>query len=294
MIFFDNNYQIMAFCAAIIAGIFSYFTMILMINRYRKKKSEILRILTITIFFLATAVILDPLLFTIYRISGLNGSAFEFAVNIQTHLSFGSAGIANAFLVIFIVNVFLDNKYLWFSYIFIIIEISILPLGISFLLAGQDTLPILLIFLITSIMIYILQIIVADRLRKKLKKQEDPVAYQGILHLEGSAFFLIITFVMFIFQQVAVQTPEFVSAGLVQGENSIFPMLGWIFAGITCYYLYVGYLCPGWIKKRWEKKNRKKKTSKSHSRQDKEYHLTKIMPGFLIKPGFLKKTDLLN
>ena len=243
--------------------------MFLMIKKYLKKRSGSLRTLTIVTFFLATAVILDPVLFTAYRIAGLNGSTFEFAVDVQTHLSFGCAGISNLFLVVFIVNVFLDGKYPWYSYVFMILELSILPLGLILLFTGQDTLPVLLIFLVTSITIYIMQILVTGRLRRKLETGDDRVAYQAILHLEASAFFLIATFIMFILQEVAVQTPEFASAGLVQGENSIFPTIGWILAVITAYYLFVGYLLPDWIKRRWEKNARK---GPAKLQEEREYH----------------------
>lgn len=241
----------LAYIAAICAGSFSYIIMIIVIRRYYKKKSHTFRILAFIVFFLATAVILDPLLFTIYRIFGLSGDAFNFAVNVQTNLSFGIAGVANAFLMVFIVQVFMEGKYPGYSYLVMIGELCILPLAISFLLAGQDTLPVLLIFLVVSITLYVLLITVASRLLHHLKKAQDVVSYEGISYLRASGYFLILTFAMFVLQEFAVQVPAFTSLGLAQGQDSIFPTIGWILTAVTTYSIYIGYLCPEWIRKRW-------------------------------------------
>ncbi|HMF33889.1 MAG TPA: hypothetical protein VKK79_20865 [Candidatus Lokiarchaeia archaeon] len=254
MVYFDNFYQEMAYFASIVVGIFSYYVMALMFKRNQEKKSDVVRTLTIVVLFLSSAVIIDPLLFTIFRLYGLQGASWDYATNVQSTFSFGLAGIANAFLVTFLIKVFTEGKYPWYSYIFIILELAILPVGLTLAIIGQDTLPILLVLVVTSLVIYAVQIIAAIRLRRRIKERNDPIAYQGVLYIGISGIFLIATFVSFVLQEVAKQVPDFVTIGLMQGESSIFITLGWIFAGITAYYLYVGYIIPEWIKKRWAKK----------------------------------------
>jgi predicted MFS family arabinose efflux permease len=105
--------------------------------------------------------------------------------------------------------------------------------------------------------IYILQIFAAIKLRRRLKEKNDPVAYQGILYIGLSGVFLVATFVSFVLQNVAQVDPDFYSMVLIIGESSIFITLGWIFAGLTTYCLYIGYIIPEWIRKRWAQKTLK-------------------------------------
>ncbi len=228
--------------------------MALMYKRFQSKKSDIVRVLTLAVFSLSTAVAIDPLLFVIFRLSGLQGAGWNYATDIQSTLSFGLAGLANAFLVSFLVKVFTESRYPWYSYLLIILELSVLPIGLYLAIFGEDTLPILLLLVVTSIVLYTLQIIAAARLRRRIIERNDPVAYHGIQYIALSGIFLIATFGAFVLQEIAKLVPEFAIMGLMQSNSSIFIPLGWIFAGITTYFLYIGYIVPDWMKRRWEKK----------------------------------------
>jgi hypothetical protein len=260
--FFDNSYQEAAFFASAVVGIFSYYVMVLIINKYHEKKSNIVRTLAFCIFFLASAVIIDPATFVIFRAFGLTGAPWNYATGIQTTASFGLAGIANAFLVGFLVKVFREGKYTWYSYIIIVLELVVLPWGLYLSIVGQDTLPVLALLLAASLVLYIIQIVVASRLEGRIDKSQDYVSFKGIQYIGVSGMFLIATFAAFVLQEVAKQVSIFASIGLMEGSDSIFVPLGWVFAGITTYLLYVGYIMPEWVKKRWTRQATKSKRLK--------------------------------
>lgn len=258
--FFDNEYQELAFIASVFVGIFSYYLWVSITKRYFVRKTSILRTLAYVIFFLATAIIIDPLLFTIYRLNGIQGDSWIYAENIQNVLSFGFCGIANAFLVSFLVNIFSEGKYPKYSYVLIILELTVLPVGLYLAIIAQDTLPIMLVLVIASVFIYVLQMIATSNLRRRMKGASDIASYKGILYIGLSGLFLLATFTAFILQEVGMQDPaDFVTLGLMQGTSSIFIPIAWVFAGITTYSLYVGYVMPEWVKKRWTKESHGKK-----------------------------------
>ncbi len=246
-----------AYFVSLGVSVFAFYLAGLLVKKYRKKKLDMVRNLMLMALFLAIAIFLDPFLLTIFRSLDLDIIAYRFATNIQGHVSFGFVAIANIYLIFFLSNVFLENRIPWYFILLISIQALIFPVGVFMAATEQDTLGVLIVFVISSFTLYAAQIYNSFKLRQRSSVKKDRVAFNSIKYIELSGCFLFGAYVSFLLQEVARQVPEFATYGLIQGNASIFIPLGWILVGIGLFSLYVGYITPDWIKNRWQKRSGK-------------------------------------
>jgi hypothetical protein len=136
---FANAYQMVAYFVSLAVSVFAFYVAGLLVKKYREKKLDMVRSLMLMALFLAIAIFLDPFLMTIFRNLDIDTTTFRFAVNIQSHVSYGFVAIANIFLNFFLSNIFLENRMPRHFILLISIQALIFPVGVFMAATQQDT-----------------------------------------------------------------------------------------------------------------------------------------------------------
>lgn len=246
-----STYHQIYFLTAFMVGLFCFYMMILVFQRYIQRKTIITMKLGFDLLFLGIALFLDPV-FLFMR------AAWDIDyVGLQGVLSFGFTGYANIFLILFLVEVFYKNQTTLFAKILILFEALVLPIGVYFYYTNQDTLPLLLIHLLASFIIYLTQFHQGIRLRRKLNTEtpQDKVSINGFTFIGVAGLLQFLTFVSFIMQELSMFLGDlYIQWGLMQEGASIFIPIGFFLAGVAAFVLYLGFIMPDWIKRRWQVK----------------------------------------
>lgn len=221
-------------------GLFGLYVAGTCFRRWAKKRTSILLYLSCSILFWSLAALIDPIIYTSAQFSETEFDIISFGSSI----SFGLSAIANLTLVMFIVHVFYEKKYSPVAYLLMIIEMSILPLGIIFYMVDIEILIVYILHLVASSVIYFTLLRVSINLRRKLisQKESDVAAINGILIIGIAAFILFLTLIWFVLHEVMAMLDD--TSPLDLKRLSPFTVLGWLFAGLGAVLLYWGYTLP--------------------------------------------------
>lgn len=238
-------------------AIFAFFLAGLIWNKYLKKKTVMLKYLSLALTFLALAVFVDPF---IVMFTQNNDVVPAFSVlgnwSLASTLPFAMSAIANVFILLFVKQVFFKDKNAAWIYPIVIAEIAVGFLTVLFGILGEDTLIVLLLHVVLTITTYFILFANANRIASRVDKNTDPVGYHGMRIIALSALFLVFTIVAFILHEVSYAIPELnvalTSVSFFEGGCSYFVPMGWFLAIVSALFLYLGYGMPDWFKRRWE------------------------------------------
>jgi len=234
--------------SSLIIGTLAYVLDGLIFNKYKMNRNKIRLSVFLMTFCLATAIIVDPLIFLYSRFAASTLAEADIIIIKQSAISFSLVGIGNLFLAYFIHEVFFEKKPKTMMYLFIGLELfvaSILPI-ITFL--GQDFFIPLAAQVLMTFLISLTQFIYSIRLQTILiKNHENTANVQAIRSIGLSGLFLVLSMISFIMQELAADMGVADYLGC-----SYFIMLGWAFGGLSTLMMYFGYFMPEWLKKRYE------------------------------------------
>jgi len=112
--FFSRWNLAISFFVAMGVGLFGIYVSIICFKRYGQKPNSILLRLALAILFWSLAAALDPLFYTMGQ---LFPDLFFDVISFGSLIEFGFAGIANLWLMQFIIHVFYEKSYPFLAYI---------------------------------------------------------------------------------------------------------------------------------------------------------------------------------
>lgn len=236
------------FVLPLFLGAFALVIALLVLGKYVNRKTPILKTLFFLILFLAGAVLADPIFYYL---------ELDFSMN--STIPFALSAVANVFLVRFIVLVFLKEKRHGWLHALAVAEIGVAiltPLVPVLSLFDGDLLPVLLLHVVASAIIYLTLVNRAIAVRESVARTER-VSRVGMSFMAYTGVLLVFTFVVFVMQELPSLVPEFNAAlqaiGFAEGGCTYFVVIGWFLASLAAATLYIGYVMPGWVRRLLER-----------------------------------------
>ncbi len=236
-----------SFSILLTVGIIAFLLVLFLLGKYRRTPSKIRLVVVIMILLMALAIIIDPITFVISRIVGQTIAQGNYIINLQGGFSFALIALSNILLGYFIHEVFYEKLPRTFVYVIAICEIPLIIILPVFAFLNMDlTLP-LTAQLLISLIIYFGEFSAAYHLQKRLSAEHTNKAdVRGIQAIGFSGILLTLTLICFIGQQYSPRLGVADSLGC-----SLFIPFGWICAGLSTFFISIGYFMPEWLKRRY-------------------------------------------
>jgi hypothetical protein len=140
-------------------------------------------------------------------------------------------------------------------------EMAVIALTPVMGFTNQDLLPILMLHLAASLVIYLALITKSLNVRQKIKKATDPVGHAGMTFISSGGITLVCTLASFVMQQLGSEIPEMnvalLAINFAEASCTYFLPVGWTLAGLSATLVYLGFVMPAWLRQSLEKKNQK-------------------------------------
>ncbi|MBN2156133.1 MAG: hypothetical protein JW776_08820 [Candidatus Lokiarchaeota archaeon] len=232
-----------AFIGAAISTIIGFIIFGLMSAKLNRNRSKALSYMTFSILFLTLAAFFE----SSYHLANLWIPTFA-QTFFFSNMSFTCLAVSNVLLFAFTRTVFDEQINNFFYWIFVILEILVIPIiwvvwyldftGIIIITELIEYAPFVLLIL-CSLTIYGSLTISAFRIRSKMqsKSNEEMIIHKGLLFIALTGILLSGTTLLFVLHELIY--------------NFVFVTLGWVLGIIAAINISIGYVPGERLKKRW-------------------------------------------
>jgi hypothetical protein len=230
-----------SFVASIIATV----VLVNLLRKRQVRKGEIVNTVIICLIFYTLGIYADWTSLLFHEIYAIELPIWGSFVGLATDVSFTCTALGNIFLLRFIQLIFFEKEKPKLHWVLYTLEILVIPVfWIDTVIDNNDLETIALgVHALASLIIYISLYLKSVELRKKLKLTSSTTSFESasINFIGIAGLFLATTIIMFILKEVVDWSEG--------GYWTL--MIGWLCAGISAFFLYIGFIVPEWFKKRY-------------------------------------------
>nr|MDO8088074.1 hypothetical protein [Candidatus Sigynarchaeum springense] len=242
--FFMYEYQWMAYAGAIISSAIGLVVFALLAKKCKERPVRTVRSLRDMAGFLVIAAVIDYVAFTLNGVYPGWRPVFNY-VTLGSYLSFTMNAIANIFLLLFIRDVFFEDKNKKPLGLLAAMEIAVGPALVIIFFTGDPDWPLLAlaVHVASAMAIYIVLTRNAIVLRGRIKRDSSKqVEAHGLAYIALSGLFMLAALILFVSHEAIILVP-------IREYWTV--TLGWILGAVGGVVVYLGFTPPEWLKARW-------------------------------------------